>query len=116
VAVALTPGQQGDATVFDALLGAVPPVPVDHGVADMAYDSDAIRRALRQRGAVPVIPSHPGRQAPLAHDPVVYRERNRVERLVGRLKQFRRVATRYEKLGETYLALVQLAAAFIKFR
>lgn len=117
VAVVLTPGQQGDATVFDALLGAVPAdVPVGHAVADMAYDSNAVRRRLLRRDIVPVIPSNPRRKEPIGHDPARYRERNRVERLVGKLKQFRRVATRYEKLGETYLALVQLVAAFIKFR
>jgi transposase len=115
--VLLTPGQRGDATVFDALLEAVPAgVSVRHGVADMAYDSNAIRSKLLERAITPVMPSHPSRKEPLPHDAAVYRERNRVERLVGKLKQFRRVATRYEKLGATYLALVHLAAAFIKFR
>jgi transposase len=117
VAVVLTPGQQGDATVFAALLGAVPAtVAVDHGAADMAYDSDAIRWRMLGRDVAPVIPSHPSRSEAIPHDKAIYRERNRVERLVGKLKQFRRVATRYDKLGATYLALVHLAAAFIKFR
>ena len=117
VAVRLTPGQQGDATVFADLLGAVPAaVVIAHGVADKAYDSDAIRRSLRARGAAAVIPANASRKQPIPHDAALYRERNRVERLVGKLKQFRRIATRYEKLGITYLALIHLVAAFIKFR
>src|SRR5262245_9934540 len=117
VAVVLTPGQQGDATVFDELLGAVPrAVDVEHGVADKAYDSDAIRWALLERDAAPVIPSNASRTELIPHDARLYRERNRVERLVGKLKQFRRIATRYEKLACTFLALLHLVAAFIKFR
>jgi len=115
--MALTAGQAGDAPVFPHLLGAVPAgVPVRYGVADTAYDSAAVRAALRGRGAEAVIPSNPRRKEPIAHDAEVYRQRNRVERLVGKLKQFRRIATRYEKLGETFLALIHLVAAFIKFR
>jgi transposase len=113
----LTAGQRGDAPVFPALLGAVPAgAAVRYGVADAVYDSDAIRALLRGRGAEAVIPSNPTRQEPVGHDAEVYRQRNRVERLVGKLKQFRRMATRYEKLSETYLALIHLVAAFIKFR
>jgi transposase len=115
--VRLTAGQQGDATVFDDLLGAVPAgVSVGHGVGDMAYDSNAIRSKLLGRNIAPVIPCNPSRKEPIPYDAEVYRQRNRVERLVGKLKQFRRIATRYEKLAQTYLALVHLAAAFIKFR
>jgi transposase len=117
VAVVLTPGQQGDATVFDALLGAVPAnVPVGCAAADMAYDSDAIRGALLARDIAPVIPSHPRRTEPIPHVPALYRQRNRVERLINKLKQFRRIATRYEKLGATFLAFVQLVLALIAIR
>lgn len=101
--------------MFQELLGAVS-AGVGHGVADKAYDSDAIRQALRERRIVAVIPSNASRKEPIPHDRELYRERNRVERLVSHLKQFRRVATRYEKLDVTYLALLHLVAAFIKFR
>jgi transposase len=115
--VVLTPGQRGDAPVFGALLGAVPAgVEVGHAVADKAYDSDAIRRSLAGRGIEAVIPSNASRKEPIPHDAELYRQRNRVERLVGKLKQFRRIATRYEKLAVTYLALLHLVAAFINFR
>jgi transposase len=117
VAVALTPGQQGDATVFDHLLAAVPAgVPVDHAAADMAYDSDANRWQLLERDIAPVIPSHPCRTEAIPHDRVLYKQRNRVERLINKLKQFRRVATRYEKLAMTFLAFVHLALALIAIR
>jgi transposase len=113
----LTPGQRGDAKAFPDLLGAVPAAcPLDFAVADRGYDSDAIREALIDREIAPVIPSTASRVEPIEYDRRLYRERNRVERLVGKLKQFRRVATRYEKLGETFMALVHLTAAFIMTR
>jgi transposase len=83
----------------------------------MGYDADRIRQELLLRGVLPVIPANPARKQPLALDRELYRLRNRVERLVNRLKQFRAVATRYEKTAESYLALVQLAASrlWLKF-
>jgi transposase len=117
LAVVLTPGQQGDATVFDEVQAAAAQGrQIDHGVADKAYDSDAIRWSMLHRDTAPVIPSTANRKEPIPHDARIYRERNRVERLVGRFKQFRRIATRYEKLAVTYLALIHLVAAVIKFR
>jgi len=117
LAVVLTPGQQGDATVFEQVQAAAAQGRViDHGVADKAFDSNAIRRSMLLRNITPVIPSNASRKEPIPHDAGIYRERNRVERLVGKLKQFRRIATRYEKLAATYLALIHLVAAVIKFR
>jgi transposase len=117
VAVELTPGQQGDATVFEDLLQAVPQgVPVTFAAADTAYDSDANRGKLLDRDIAPVIPSHPNRTDPIPHDQEVYKQRNRVERLINKRKQFRRVATRYEKLAVTFLAFVQLTLAVIAIR
>ncbi len=82
-------------------------------VGDMGYDADRIRQELLLQGVLPVIPSNPARKQPLPFDRELYRLRNRVERLVNRLKQFRAVATRYEKTAESYLAFVQIAAARI---
>ena len=83
----------------------------------MGYDADRIRQLLLLRGVLPVIPANPARKQPLTLDRELYRLRNRVERLVNRLKQFRAVATRYEKTAESYLALVHLAASclWLKF-
>jgi transposase len=74
-------------------------------VADRAYDSDDVRDRLLDRDIGPNIPSKANRLEPIEYDAEAYRERNKVERLVGRFKQFRGVATRYEKLGATFLAI-----------
>ena len=79
-------------------------------LADTAYDSDALRAHIAETGAVAVIPPRPNRLRPPHLDPLTYRDRNQVERLVNRLKQFRRVATRYDKLADSYAAFVQLRA------
>jgi transposase len=109
----LTPGQAGDAPEFDAVLAAVPAAcPIAEAVMDRGYDSDDIRDALVDRDIAPVIPSKANRVDPIWHDPERYKDRNKIERLFNRLKQFRRVATRYEKLAATFLAIVQITAAF----
>ena len=116
VAVVLTPGQAGDAPAFEALWEQARPRvgTVDEVVADRAYDSDAIRDGLLDDGVMPQIPNHPNRTEPWSLLRESYRERNRAERLVGRLKQFRRVATRYDKLAATFLGFVHLALTVIR--
>ena len=79
-------------------------------VGDKAYDSQAIRRTLRQQHTTPVIPKRRNAKHQPRFNRGLYRERNRIERLMNRLKQFRRVATRYEKRAENYLAMVTIAA------
>ena len=109
----LTPGQAGDAPEFDALLDAVPAAcPVGEAVMDKGYDSDDIRETLVDRDIAPVIPPKANRVEPIWYDEERYKERNKVERLFNRIKQFRRVATRYDKLATTFLAVVQITAAF----
>lgn len=83
---------------------------------DKAYDSDDIRATLHKDGIKAVIPSKSNRLKPIPHDKKLYRRRNCVERLVGKLKQFRAVATRYDKLGCTFMAFVHLVAAFVMAR
>jgi len=87
---------------------------VDEVVADRAYDSDAIRCRLLGEDVAPQIPNHPRRNDPWPLLRESYRERNRAERLVGRLKQFRRLATRFDKLAETFLGFVHLALTVIR--
>ncbi len=77
----------------------------------MGYDADWLRQGLLLRGVLPVIPPNPVRQEPVPLDRELYRLRNRVERLVNKLKQFRAVATRYDKTAESFLAFVHLTAA-----
>ena len=78
-------------------------------LADTAYDRDALRTWLWTRGCQPVIPNHPTRKRKHPFDKVVYRARNVIERTFCRLKDWRRVATRYDKLAHNYLAAVALA-------
>jgi transposase len=113
----LTPGQQHDATVVKEVLVEVPEAcPVKAAVMDKAYDSDAIRATLRHDGIKAVIPSKSNRLRRIPHDKTLYRRRNCVERLVGKLKQFRAVATRYDKLACTFMAFICLVAAFVMAR
>ena len=83
-------------------------------VADRGYDSDAIRGRLLGEDVMPQIPNHPRRNEPWARYTPAYRGRNRAERPVGRVEQFRRVATRYDKLAATFLGFVHLALTVIR--
>jgi putative transposase len=85
----------------DALLG------------DKAYDGDSLIDTLARRGITPVIPPKANRKAPRACDFVLYCERNLIERFFNKLKHFRAIATRYDKLAKIFLAGVQLASAMI---
>ena len=79
-------------------------------VADKGYTSQQVRCYCRQHGTGVTIPTRRNQRPNPRFNQAVYRERNRVERLVNRFKQFRRVATRYEKRAVNYLAMVTLAA------
>ena len=80
-------------------------------LADKAYDADALRRSLRQAGAVPVIPGRRNRKRAIRYDKQRYRDRHLIENAFCRLKDFRRVATRYDKLAANFLSGVALATA-----
>lgn len=86
---------------------------VGQEVGDKAFDGGPRRRAI---GTVAVIPGKLNRVDPEPLDKAAYRERNRVDRLFARLKEFRRVATRYEKLKVTSLGMIHLALGFIRLR
>jgi transposase len=85
-------------------------------LADRAYDSDALRSNLAERGAWANVKPMPNRVNVPAFSPFLYRFRNLVERFFNKLKHFRAVATRFEKLDQNYLALVKLASARIWMR
>jgi transposase len=82
-------------------------------VGDKGSSSRKVRRYLRQQGIGATIPKKRDERPQRVFDRALYRERNRVERCINRLKQYRRVATRYEKLAVTYLAMVTIAAILI---
>jgi len=85
-------------------------------IADKAYSAAWLLEAFRRERIVPVIPSRTDQPENPDFDRECYRQRNLIERLVGKLKQFRRVATRYDKLDAHYLAFVQVAAAMVWLR
>ena len=118
VEVKLTPGQAGDAPEFSELfVASTKRVPdVDEIVGDKGYDSHAIKDQVINAGMPAHIPSKTSAKEEWPIDAKSYKERNRVERLVNKLKQFRRIATRYEKLADNFLALIHLALSFIKVR
>ena len=68
-------------------------------LGDTAYDGDGLRQELYQRGTKPVIPNHPNRKHPLSFNKRLYKLRWRIESAINRLKDFRRIATRYEQTG-----------------
>ena len=86
--------------------------PIRRLLADKGYDADHLRKLLAEQGAEAVIPSTTSRRAPIPYDTLAYRDRNRVERMWCRLKDFRRVATRYDKLARNYLAGALIAATY----
>ena len=78
-------------------------------IADKGYDADALRRELRSQGKVAVIPGRSNRKRRIVFDKARYRERHRVENAFCDIKDFRRVATRYDKLARNFLSTVALA-------
>ncbi|MFJ3446567.1 IS5 family transposase [Streptomyces sp. NPDC086081] len=136
LAVVVTPGNVNDSTVFDTVMDDLrvprtgagrPRLRPDAVVADKAYSSRAIRQSLRGRGIRAVIPERADQKAnrlrrgkaggrPPAFDRELYRARNVVERCFNRLKQFRAIATRFDKLATRYKAGVHLASLILWLR
>ena len=105
----LTPGNASDVTTAPAVL-AEAPGRIQRLAADKGYDADWLRADLRKSGITPVIPGKRGRKRKIRHDKSRYRERWRIEATFNRLKDFRRIATRYDKLARNYASAVALAA------
>ncbi|WP_120633760.1 transposase [Ruegeria sp. EL01] len=79
-------------------------------VADKAYGSKAIRQAIADEGAIAVIPTKSNARIPIPHDPGIYAQRNLVERFFCRMKDMRRLTTRYEKLKQNFLSMLHIFA------
>ncbi|NKM66463.1 IS5 family transposase, partial [Rhizobium leguminosarum bv. viciae] len=103
----LTAGQKGDAPQADALIEGLPAKVV---MGDTAYDSDRLRAEIAGKGAVAVIPNNPSRAKKYPLDKDLYAQRHLIECCFSKLKQFRRVATRFEKTARNYQAVVTIAA------
>jgi transposase len=113
VRVRLTAGQRHEATQAHAL---VEGLAAGWVIADTAFDSDPFRAWLAEQGTGAVIPSNRSRSKPIAHDRDLYRERHLVECFIGKIKQVRRVATRYEKTARNFLAMIHIACAMVWLR
>jgi len=111
IAFEITPGQRGDAPFAETLLATLPPA--RFCAADTAYDADHLRRFLLGRGTTPVIPNNPTRKRRQPFDPQLYKRRNLIERAFCRLKDWRRIATRYDKLAQNFASAVHLASVII---
>jgi transposase len=108
----LTGGECSDMPGFDEVFAQLP---ADHAledaVMDKGYDSNHIRDTLQDHDIRPVIPPKSNRKEAITYDKDTYRLREQVERFFNRLKQFRRIATRYDKLGYVFLAFIHMVAA-----
>jgi transposase len=108
IAIEVTAGQLGDIRAALPLLTALPAGRLC--ACDAAYDSDGLRRFLTERGTMPVIPNNPTRKRVHPFDPEAYKLRNLIERMFCRLKDWRRIAPRDDKLATNFAAAVALAA------
>lgn len=106
----LSPGQAGDAPHGRELLQAGGPAPPGcHLIMDRAYQGDETLELARQLGYTPVVPPNPQRLVPWEYDRVAYRQRNQIERLFRRLKGYRRVFCRFDKLDVLFTGFIVLA-------
>ena len=113
-ALFLSAGNVADISCATEVLAEMPALPTKMVVADKGYDSDDLRIWLYEQGVTPCIPPKSNRTDPLPYRKAAYRKRHLVENCFAHLKTFRRVATRYDKLAETYFGWV-LLATIIKF-
>ncbi len=114
VSFVLTAGQCHDAPEFEEVFNKLPSKPkLEQAIMDKAYGSKDIRTALKQNEIEPVIPCKSNSKEHIAHDEVSYKLRNKVERFFNKIKQFRRIATRYEKLSKTFTAFIHMVAVYL---
>jgi transposase len=113
VKVVLTPGQSADVSQADALITGVPAEVV---IADKGYDSQAVVERIEGQGAEAVIPSRKNNKEQRVYDRERYKDRNLAERFWRRVKEYRRVATRYEKTARNFLGFVLLASIMVLLR
>lgn len=110
---ALSGGQAHDLTQAEALL---PPEPMEYVIADKAYDAEQFIALIKERGAVPVIPPRSHRKTPREYDTHLYKERHLVECFINKIKHYRRVFSRFDKLATTFLGFLHFVSALIWLR
>jgi putative transposase len=104
----LTEGQMSDHKGAFLLLSALPRA--KELLADKGYDSDWFRAALTERGIAPCIPPRKNRNVQYHYDKDLYRQRHKIENVFGRIKDWRRVATRYDRCAHTFMSAISIAA------
>ncbi len=110
ITFALSPGQASDAVEGRVLLGGIGPLPAPlHLIMDRAYEDDKTLQLALEFGYLPVIPPRSNRLQPWQYDKAMYRKRNEIERLFRRLKGFRRIFSRFDKLDVVFLAFLNFA-------
>ena len=107
----LSEGQMSDYKGAALMLDALPQAKVMLG--DKGYDANWFRHALTERGIVACIPSKTNRKKPLAHDQILYRQRHKIENMFGKLKDWRRIHTRYDRCAHTFFSAICIAAIVI---
>jgi len=110
VLMLLTEGQASDHRGAALMLPHLPPS--RELIGDRGYDSGRFRTALRDKGITPCIPSTRRRKVPIPHDAALYRQRHRIENMFGRLKDWRRIAMRYDRCAHTFFSAIAAAVTF----
>jgi transposase len=107
----LSEGQMSDYKGAALMVDALPRAKVLLG--DKGYDADWFRQALIERGIAPCIPSRANRKIPIPHDRDLYKARHKVENMFGKLKDWRRIHTRYDRCAHTFMSAICIAATII---
>ncbi|MGA1816129.1 MULTISPECIES: IS5 family transposase [Sphingobium] len=107
----LSEGQMSDYKGAALMLDALPPAKALLG--DRGYDADWFRKALAERNITACIPSKKNRKVPIPHDAALYRQRHKIENMFGKLKDWRRIHTRYDRCAHTFMSAICIAAAVI---
>jgi len=107
----LSEGQMSDYKGAALMLAALPKA--KELLGDKGYDAGWFRKALAERGITACIPSKSNRKAPIEHDRTLYRQRHKIENMFGRLKDWRRVHTRYDRCAHTFMSAICIAAIVI---
>jgi transposase len=110
VRLILTPGQSSESQQAEMLIAGFQ---ADAVIADKGYDADAILSAIEAAGSEAVVPPKANRIVQRGYDKLLYKERNRVERFFQAIKNYRRIATRYERLAATFSAMLHLVACVV---
>jgi transposase len=111
LAILLTGGEAHDYPIAERLIRRAKAA--KRVIGDKAYDGNELRLWLKQRGTKPVIPNRSNRRQPFSFNKRLYKERRRIENAFSRLKDFRRIATRYDRLARNFLASICLVAALV---